>query len=70
LGGGGGGAKQKTFCGGSMDISGSKHSDLKALELLFFFASSKIARLEDEIEQLKELHELKKQKDKLKKSKK
>ena len=34
---GGGDAKQKTFCGGSMDISGSKHSDLKALKLLFFF---------------------------------
>lgn len=33
----------------------------------FFFSSAKIARLEDEIEQLKELTELKKQRDRLKK---
>lgn len=35
--------------------------------LFFFFYSSKIAKLEDEIEHLKELAELKKQRDRLKK---
>ena len=40
------------------------------MKIIFFFSSARIAKLEDEIEQLKELAELKKERDRLKKKKK